>query len=349
MNLDPEIDARLQEFASAVDSAGWKLLQSAPEYEGLYRMIRYHLGWTEGSATARHAGGKKLRSTLTFLVAEAAGADWRCALPAATAMDLVHNFSLIHDDIEDASLLRRGRETVWARWGNAQAINAGDALLMVAYQALFDVEPRLGAGQAQGAYRRLAQACRELCEGQYLDLLWEGGPTVSIEQYFSMIGRKTAGLFQCAAELGALSAGAGLAREEAFGQFARSLGLAFQVADDILGVWSPEIETGKTAALDVANRKKALPATLALSGPDSPAQARLAELYALPRRLEPDETREAIGLLEKLEAREQARGFLEQLRSEALARLDEAAPGDAGAQIRALVGLALPVVQGASL
>ena len=342
LSLTASIETRLLEFASVVDTASLKVLECAPEHDGLYQMIRYHLGWTEGSSGPPGDGGKKLRSALAFLVAEAAGADWHCAVPAATAVDLVHNFSLIHDDIEDAGRLRRGREALWAKWGTAQAINAGDALLIAAYRAVFTTEPRLGSEPAVGAYSRLVAACRDLCEGQYLDLAWEHLPSISIDQYFRMIERKTARLFQCAAELGALSAAATPEQEANFGGFARSLGMAFQVADDILGVWSPEAATGKTAALDVITRKKALPATLALAGPDTAASKRLAEIYAVSRQLEPRETEEAIGLLEELDVREQAQRYLERFRSEALTRLAQAAPGAAGAQIRELFHLALP-------
>ena len=340
--MNAEVDGRLRELASAVDDASWKLLEAAPEHAGLYGMVRYHLGWTDPHTPPKD-GGKKLRSALCLLVAEAAGVEWRTALAAATAVDLVHNFSLIHDDIEDRSPLRRGRETVWARWGEAQAINAGDALLIVAYQALLDVEPRLTPEIAVGATRRLSTACRELTEGQYLDLHWEtAASSISLEQYLAMIGRKTARLFQCAAELGAFCAGATTEIERGFAEFGYSLGLAFQVADDILGVWSPEIETGKTAALDVLTRKKALPATLALAGPRTLARDRLAELYGLDKVLDEGQVSEAIELLEELGAREQAREYLIRLRRSAVAKLEQIAPGERGATMAAILEMALP-------
>src|SRR5207247_338397 len=131
--------------------------------------------------------GKKLRPSLCLLVAEGMAGDWRPALPAATAVELVHNFSLVHDDIQDNSPLRRHRPTVWWNWGIAQGVNAGDALLILAQQALVEADPPLRAEVALGALRLLNRSCRALCEGQYLDLLWEHEPSVTVEQYLEMI------------------------------------------------------------------------------------------------------------------------------------------------------------------
>ena len=213
---------------------------------------------------------------------------------------MVHNFSLIHDDIQDRSPLRRYRDTVWAIWGVGQGITAGDALLIVAEQALLDPDPPIAPEVSLGALRLLNEACRRLCEGQYLDLHWEAELSVSVEQYLQMIERKTARLFQCSAELGAYYAGAELAVQAHAAAFGRSLGLAFQVVDDILGVWGTEEETGKTAALDVTTRKKALPAVLALNAESSAKVRLLRALYALDRNLTPEETAEAKGLLDEL-------------------------------------------------
>ncbi|MSQ24371.1 MAG: polyprenyl synthetase family protein [Chloroflexi bacterium] len=342
--MTDQLDLRLGEYTPAVERAVRELLTSAPEHAGLYEMIRYHLGWSEAPDTEPQDGGKRLRSALCLLVAETAGGDWRSALPAAAAVELVHNFSLIHDDIEDVSQFRRHRETVWAKWGEAQALNAGDALLIISHQALFETDPRLSADVAVAAYRILSAACRALCEGQYLDLLWEGGPTVALDAYLGMVERKTARLFACAAELGALCGGAAMVHQEGFSQFARALGMAFQVADDILGVWSPQSETGKPEALDIVTRKKALPATLALGSPDSPRVRRFQEIFDLPRSLDPAEAGEAIQLLDELGIRAQASAYLAGFRAEALGHLDQVAPGSPGQPLRDLIEEALPAV-----
>jgi geranylgeranyl diphosphate synthase type I len=288
----------------------------------MYDMHRYHLGWLDDSME-RVVGppGKKLRPALCLLVAESLAKDWRPALAAATAVELVHNFSLIHDDIQDNSPLRRFRPAVWSLWGVAQGINAGDALLIVAEQAVLEAEPPLPADVALGSLRLLNTTCRALCEGQYLDMLFENEPVVTVEQYLEMIERKTARLFQCAAELGAFCVGADSDAQAQVGRFASALGLAFQAADDLLGIWSPEAETGKTADLDVANRKKTLPVVLGLAAPPSVESDRLRSLFRLDRLLTADETSEATRILEQLGSREQATARARAYRDTALATL----------------------------
>jgi geranylgeranyl diphosphate synthase type I len=339
------LESRLATYASEVDAAAERLLQSSPQYQRMYDMHRYHLGWLDQAFTPVAAPpGKKLRPALCLLVAECVAGDWRPALAAATAVELIHNFSLIHDDIQDNSPLRRFRPTVWSLWGIAQGINAGDALLIVAEQALTEANPPLKPEVALGALRLLNATCRALCEGQYLDMLWEHEPSVTVEQYLEMIERKTARLFQCSAELGAFCAGASADLQQGFGQFASSLGLAFQAADDLLGIWSPEAETGKTADLDVANRKKSLPVVLGLAAPASPESDRLRALFRLDRLLTPEETAEATGILEHLGAREQAAARARSYRDAARNALDGLPPSDALATLREFVATALPLV-----
>jgi geranylgeranyl diphosphate synthase type I len=321
-----QLDARLAVYARAVDAAAAHLLSSEPLYQGLYDMLRYHLGWTEDpSAPPAGSAGKKLRPGLCLLVAETVQGDWRPALPAATAVELLHNFSLIHDDIEDRSPLRRHRTTVWARWGAAHGINAGDALLIAAEQALLEADPPPAAEVSLGALQLLNRTCRALCEGQYLDLLWEERPAVAVAQYLEMIERKTAGLFQCAAELGASCADAGPEVQRHCSSYGRAIGMAFQIADDLLGVWGPEAETGKTADLDVANRKKTLPILLGLCAPESADSQRLRILFAAEGRLTPAQTAEATDLLSRLGSRSQTLEVACRYRDEALNELDSLA------------------------
>lgn len=337
------IESRLAEYARAVDEAGARLISGELPYRGLYDMLRYHLGWTDGpGALEEGSSGKKLRPALCLLVAEAVGGDWRPALAGATAIELVHNFSLIHDDIQDGSPLRRHRATVWTRWGAAQGINAGDALLIVAEQALLETEPPLPARLTLGAFRLLNQACRALCEGQYLDLLWETQASVAVEEYLAMIERKTARLFQCAAEMGAYCSGAGPTLQRQWGLYGKALGMAFQVTDDLLGVWGPEADTGKTAALDVASRKKTLPVVLGLSGRKSPDTARLSSLFGLDRPLTSGETAEATNLLQHLGVRRRTAGLARRYRDEALAQLDQLAAGHEVAALREFTQAMLP-------
>lgn len=332
----------LDEYLGAVEDYTRALVSSEPQYAGLYEMIRYHLGWLDRSlAPVQADSGKKLRPALCLLVAEAAGGDWRTAVPAAAAVELIHNFSLVHDDIQDASRLRRHRETVWAIWGTAQAINAGDALLIIAQQAL--LEGSLAPDLALGGLRMLNAACRALCEGQFLDMGWESEHQITVDQYLGMIERKTARLFQCSAELGAYCARAPADVQQAAVDFGRVLGMAFQAADDLLGVWGPEAETGKTAALDVMSRKKSLPIVLGLSAP-GPVADRLRELFRRERQLTATETAEATQILDRLDVRQPAVRAARAFRDEALEYLSALDPTNSPSNLRAFIRAALPAV-----
>jgi geranylgeranyl diphosphate synthase, type I len=225
----------------------------------------YHLGWAapDGTPLARPAAtGKRLRPTLAILTCVALGGDVAAARGPAVAVELVHNFSLVHDDIQDQSERRHGRETVWQRWGGPQAINVGDAMFALAQVALVEhvgPHPRLA-----DAVRHLNQTCLRLVEGQFLDLHLESVSRVSLELYEQMIARKTAALIECSCRLGALVAAADEATEAACARFGRELGLAFQLQDDLLGVWGDPAATGKPSGADIRSRKKGLPMVLAL-------------------------------------------------------------------------------------
>jgi geranylgeranyl diphosphate synthase type I len=226
-------------------------------------MLAYHLGW-EGEGAGPKARGKRVRPMLLLLSAASAGGDWRAALPAAAAVELVHNFSLIHDDIQDHSALRRGRPTLWARWNVAQAINAGDALFALAHLALDRLDARIPPAQALAAHAILPRACLALTKGQYLDLSYEGRADLTAADYWPMIGGKTAALLAACAELGALLAGAGDDARRAYACFGEQVGLAFQVYDDYLGIWGDAALTGKSAESDLLAGKKSLPVLYAL-------------------------------------------------------------------------------------
>lgn len=272
--------ARLQHIGAQVD--GWvrdevEALATGPAAR-LGDMLAYHFGLrdeTLGRASANGTGGKKLRPAMALLVCEAVCGSPEPARAAAVAVELVHNFSLVHDDIQDHSELRRHRPTVWKLWGPEQAINVGDALFALAQVVL----ARAGAPEAAEMVLRLNETCLRLVEGQYLDLeMQRGGVAPTLETYQAMIARKTAVLFACCAELGAIAGGASQERQAAFAAFAHHLGIAFQEQDDLLGVWGTEAETGKPRAADVVERKRGLPAVLALGQPEAPAWLR--DLYS---------------------------------------------------------------------
>ena len=252
----PAIELKLQNVVSM--AAGSDGLTDEMRY-----MLAYHMGWDDN-----HAGpsvhGKRIRPLLVLLVASATDGNWEIALPAAAAVELIHNFSLIHDDIQDSSPLRRGRVTVWKKWGVPQAINAGDALFTLAQEALLDLEEHVSAQTVLIASRRLQQTCLALTQGQYLDLSYEARGDLNLEAYWPMVGGKTAALLSACTELGAISAGASEHICDAYRRFGRDLGLAFQVLDDLLGIWGDAALTGKSTESDLVAGKKSLTVLYAL-------------------------------------------------------------------------------------
>ena len=238
----------------------------------LYSMLCYHMGW-QGEGAGPEAQGKRIRPTITLLSAAAIGSDWHKALSAAAGVELLHNFSLIHDDIQDQSALRRGRPTVWNKWGIAQAINAGDALFTLAHLALLKISETAGAEIAVKASRILHSAAIDITNGQYLDLSFESKAEISLEAYWNMISGKTAALLGCSAEMGGLVVGSDTLQQAALKQMGISLGLAFQVQDDWLGIWGDSGTTGKSTESDIVSGKKSLPILYALSQ-EGPFRAR---------------------------------------------------------------------------
>ncbi|MGD2252363.1 MAG: polyprenyl synthetase family protein [Anaerolineales bacterium] len=231
-------------------------------YHAMAEMIAYHLGWT-GSPPLKM--GKRLRPLTTLLTCQAAGGDWRQALPAASCVELIHNFSLVHDDIEDSSELRRGRASLWHRWGVPQAINAGDALFVLAHLSMLRLHQKEVAPQVViKALTILDQASLQLTRGQYLDIAFERQESVSEAQYLDMIEGKTGSLLAAAAEIGALIAQATPKAAQAYRTCGLHLGLTFQIVDDILGIWGSAEVVGKQTGDDLRSRKKTLPVIIGL-------------------------------------------------------------------------------------
>ncbi|HXR21192.1 MAG TPA: polyprenyl synthetase family protein [Acidimicrobiales bacterium] len=239
-------------------------------------VVRYHLGWTaaDGSPTAVK-GGKGIRAALPVLSAEAAWADAEVGAAGGVAVELVHNFSLIHDDLMDGDLERRHRPTVWALWGPAVALIAGDALSTLGTEVL------LGCGNQAGpaAARALGEATAEMIAGQAMDLAFEKRESVSVEECMAMSTAKTGALLGCAASIGAVLAGAPPTTVQALRDFGRHLGVAFQAVDDLLGIWGDPATTGKPAGNDVRQRKKSMPIVAALAAGDDEANELRALLF----------------------------------------------------------------------
>jgi len=260
----PEIESELK---TVVDETRQPLppIHELPQYsrDGLTGMLSYHLGWDSRNASTE-AKGKRIRPVLLLLACSAWGGDWRAALPAAAAVELVHNFSLIHDDIQDKSPFRHGRATVWRKWGEAQAINAGDLMFTIANRSIIRLAETRNAETALRAVDLLHTACVQLTYGQFLDLYYESVNEIPMTAYWPMVEGKTAALLACCAQLGGLIGGADKACQTQFAEFGRCLGLAFQVQDDWLGIWGDIALTGKPRESDLVSRKKSLPILYAL-------------------------------------------------------------------------------------
>ena len=285
--------------------------------------MRYHLGWQDAAGQAIPAvGGKMLRPALCLVCCEAVGGDRQRAMPAAAALELVHNFTLIHDDIEDNSATRHGRDTLWRVAGIAQAINAGDGMFVLAQRTLLDIATAgVDAERVLQASRLLNDACTALCEGQYADIGFETRDDVSQRDYEAMIAGKTSALLGASAAIGALAGGADDRTVAALGECGRLLGLAFQVQDDVLGIWGVAAVTGKPVADDIRSRKKSFPIVWAFEHAPADVSARLRQIYRAPTVTE-DDVDEALVLLAEAGAQEAAASEAARWADRALATLD---------------------------
>lgn len=302
----------LNEYLDAIEaSLRLALAAPSPEVEPLYRMMQYHMGWLDETfVPAQASRGKRLRPLICVLACQAAGGDWHCALPAAAAIELVHNFTLIHDDIEDDSASRRHRTTLWKLWGIAQGVNTGDAMWAIARRTLARSVPALPPNTLLSIITELDEACLKLCHGQYLDISFESSSHVTMHDYETMIAGKTAALLASAAACGALAAHAEEDLVEYYRGFGHQLGLAFQMQDDFLGIWGDSRITGKPVADDIISRKKTFPVLHALEWEARHGYDDLAGMYDSHL---PDERRvpAVLQLLERAGARAATRARVE--------------------------------------
>jgi geranylgeranyl diphosphate synthase type I len=287
--------------------------------------MRYHLGWEDREGRPREARhGKLLRPLLCLASCGAVGGDAEAALPLAAAVELLHNFSLIHDDIEDRSPQRHARDAVWRVWGIPQAVNAGDGMFALAHVALSRLsETGVDAQRVLAATRLLDTASLRLCEGQYLDLAFEERLDVSCADYLTMVGGKTAALMAAAAGSGALVGEASPNAVSAFERFGEKLGFAFQVRDDFLGIWGESRETGKPTGEDIRERKKSFPVVYAMERATVADGEELRRIYSKDKLAEEDVAR-ASALLEGAGARERSQETARRYAAEALQCLDGA-------------------------
>jgi geranylgeranyl diphosphate synthase type I len=314
----PAITEELKQIVSLSGEGGRGLLQE---------MITYQLGWS-GENAGPKAEGKGIRALLVLLAAEGAGGAWESALPAAAAVELIHNFSLIHDDIEDNSDTRRGRPTVWKIWGIPQAINTGDAMFALANLSLANLKNTVSDQAALQAGLLFHTTCLRLTQGQHQDIHFEILEDVTMEQYWQMVAGKTAALLAFCLEVGAICAQVPPKVQALYRDFGHYLGLAFQAQDDILGIWGEEEKIGKSNTGDLVDRKKTLPVLYGL--------AQKGEFYQrwCAGSITPEDAVELSQLLEKEGGLAYAQNSADRLTELALNALKNAQPmGQAGAAL----------------
>lgn len=306
-----------ERYRSEIDSELRAVL--AERQSPLYDMMRYHLGWIDAQGHPLPGSvGKALRPALCLLACEVVGGEYHRALPAAAAVELVHNFSLIHDDIQDDDRERRHRPTVWSIWGKPQAINVGTAMRILASLALSRLgESGVSVEKQLRAQRILDESSLRLIEGQYLDISYESRLDIGVTDYLEMIDGKTATLIGCSLELGALLGTDDEPMLRGLRGFGRNLGLAFQIRDDVLGIWGNEKETGKPLGSDIRRRKKSLPIVYALEKAAGEAKAELANIYQN-EVIGEDGAMAVLRILDVVEAQRYAQNMAEMYRDKAL-------------------------------
>lgn len=319
----PEILASLQSTIKRAHASA--ALQEVSNLAPFYGQMQYHLGWVDTNFSPIFGNrGKLMRPLLLLLAFEATSEhnqdaeteqhDARHlsrALPAAASIELTHNFTLIHDDIEDSDSERRHRQTLWNVWGIPQAINTGDGMFALARYALWDVvDEGVDPFVAVQLGAVLDKACLVLAEGQYLDISFENRDDISVAMYVDMIGRKTATLMGCAAEMGAMLGTREVETIFRLRSFGFSIGIAFQVRDDLLGVWASSQESGKSPAGDIYRHKKSLPALHALEHAATADQQFLRQLYAQKTPLTTTQVEEVLAIFERTRTKEYCCSFL---------------------------------------
>ncbi|WP_030231960.1 family 2 encapsulin nanocompartment cargo protein polyprenyl transferase [Streptomyces sp. NRRL S-350] len=291
------------------------------------RVAGYHFGWWEADGTAATApAGKAIRPAMVLAATQALGGTPGQAAAAAAAVELVHNFTLLHDDVIDRDDTRRHRPTAWRVFGTTEAILAGDAMHSLALRLLAeDAHPA-----AQGSIRRLADCVVELCEGQQIDCAFEQRNDVSLPECLAMAEAKTGALLGAACAIGALYGGASEDAAQAMDGFGREIGLAFQLIDDLIGIWGDPAVTGKPVGADLVARKKSLPVVAAL-GSGTVDGKRLSELYAIERPLTPEELAQCAAAVDGAGGRGWAQGQSCERMAAAMAQLAAAVPEPAAA------------------
>ena len=316
----PRLPGMFTRYRSAIAA---ELERAVPATSGadLYLLLNYHLGWVDRyghPAPSASSQGKALRPTLCMFACEALNPQHARAMPAAAALELIHNFSLLHDDIQDQDLERRHQPTAWSLWGIPKALVAGDAMQSTGDLAMLRVaEEGVCPETAIKVSATLTGSYLEMIEGQCLDLEFEGRTDIATDEYLHMISCKTGALIRCGLEAGALLAEGDDSEVRAFARFGEGLGRAFQIRDDYLGIWGDEATLGKATGNDIRRRKKSYPVVFALEKAGGAALEDLQRIYSQ-TELEEDDVQRVLAILDEVGARDSAQSLTESAANRAL-------------------------------
>lgn len=318
----PVINQVVAKYATEIDDTIRNLLDDTPDF--MRGIISYHFGWVDKNfQPANYSRGKMLRPVINLLVVEAITGSYKESLPVAAAIEIIHNFSLLHDDIEDSDVERRGRPTAWTIWGQPTVINVGDYLYSLAYKALYQLDAaQIPAERIFAVYRIMTDACLKLTEGQDLDLHFETRRDVSIEMYLDMVYKKTGALIEAAILAGARLATSDEQLIQNYYDFAHNIGLAFQIRDDVLGIWGDTSQTGKSVDNDLRRKKKTLPVIYMVDQLTGGRRERLQTYYSNPEPLSDPEIEFVRECLERVDARNYAQGVADRYRQKSFDALD---------------------------
>ncbi len=313
---DETLPAILVSYRGAIEAA----LRTALDGAGpIHDVLRYAMGWADAEGNPVSAQrGKAVRPSLCLFACDAVGGSVEQALPAAVSLELIHSFSLIHDDVQDRDETRHHRPTVWSVWGEAKALDAGNTIRVVADLALQKLTAAgVPVATAFEAASILNSASLELVQGQYLDVSFEERVDVGLHEYLQMVSMKTGALIHASLTLGAMLGACEPHTVLAFTQFGKSLGAAFQISDDVLGIWGDEASTGKPVGSDIRRKKKSLPVVFAMSRSRAAARERLLAVYEHETVSDAD-VAAVLEIMDDLGSREYAQSLAEERRDEAL-------------------------------
>jgi geranylgeranyl diphosphate synthase type I len=324
-SFDRGVPSRLGEYRSLVSDSIESYLDGRDGK--LYEMINYHLGF-DGKGPDRSLQGKAIRSSLALYTTEALGGKPEDAMPAAVSLELIHNFSLVHDDIQDDDRTRRGRPTVQHRWGPDQAINAGDGIKDLSLLALTELSPNGNSERTLEAVEALGNYSLRMIQGQVMDLDYMERQDVSIDSYLEMIRAKTCALLEGAFHIGGIYSAVDENEIDKLVSFGRLLGYVYQIRDDWLGIWGEPEESGKSVVSDIQERKRSFPVVYAMQEGQGSDLRRLKELYYRDAKLGSDEIEEVREILESIGSREKTKERAEKYWKDAERQLGETEMAD---------------------